>query len=392
MSAADVRRAEAGIEETVDAYKPSFLLGSSLGYSYGFPIGQPEVFSLTAQSLAFSFSQPDYIRAARKALQSAQLHLRDTRQQVILDTALDYIELAKIQQQITALDQESGYTHKLIEIEDARVDAGRDAKVELVKARLTGAQIELKRLHLEDQAEILRAQLAHLTGLSAADIVPDPRTIPSANPQAQGNPDAVALGGNSGIQAAYAAARSKLYTAFGDARQNNRPTIAFVASYGLFSNFNNYSQYYLHFQQNNFGAGVQITIPLLDSSRTAKAKGSLADAARSAAEADQLRNEAGEQVLQLEKNLSELALQEQVAELQAELAQDQLDAVTTQLDSGSGNADQSQLTPRDEQQARIEERTRYVDLLDAKFQLAQAQLGLLRSTGKIEDWAKSPAP
>ena len=104
VGAAEVARAEAGVTESVDVYKPSLLLGSSLGWTYGFPLGQPEVFSLSAQSLAFSFSQRDYIRSARKSLKSAQLQLKDTRQQVILDTALDYIELAKVEQQIAALE------------------------------------------------------------------------------------------------------------------------------------------------------------------------------------------------------------------------------------------------------------------------------------------------
>ena len=45
ISAADVQRAEAGVMESVDAYKPSFSVGSSLGYSYGFPVGQPSVYT-----------------------------------------------------------------------------------------------------------------------------------------------------------------------------------------------------------------------------------------------------------------------------------------------------------------------------------------------------------
>ena len=83
--------------ESVDAYKPSFSVGSSLGYSYGFPVGQPSVYSVSATSLAYSFSQPDYIRAARAALVGAQMQLKDTRQQVILDSGLDYVELATLE-------------------------------------------------------------------------------------------------------------------------------------------------------------------------------------------------------------------------------------------------------------------------------------------------------
>ena len=124
IGAAQVQHAEAAVMESVDAYKPSFSVGSSLGYSYGFPVGQPSVYSVSANSLAFSFSQPDYIRSARAALLAAQLQLKDTRQQVIMDTALDYIQLTTVGEEITALDQETGFVLRLVEIETDRVNAG----------------------------------------------------------------------------------------------------------------------------------------------------------------------------------------------------------------------------------------------------------------------------
>jgi hypothetical protein len=71
------------------------------------------------------------------------------------------------------------------------------------------------------------------------------------------------------------------------------------------------------------------------------------------------------------------------------LAQEQLDAITTQLNNGSGLQNGPTLTPKDEQQARIQERQRYEDVLDANYAMMRAELSLLRSTGGIEDWAKS---
>ncbi len=53
-------------------------------------------------------------------------------------------------------------------------------------------------------------------------------------------------------------------------------------------------------------------------------------------QADQLRDQTGEQILRLQKSVAELAAQEKVAQLQNELAQDQLDTITTQLHLGSG--------------------------------------------------------
>lgn len=389
ISAADVQRAEAAVTESVDAYKPAISVGSSLGYSYGFPVGQPSVYSVSASSLAYSFSQPDYIRAARASLVSAQMQLKDTRQQVILDSALDYIELTTLNQQTSALDEETGFVRKLVEIETERVDAGLDSKVELTQARLTGAQIALRRLHLVDQAELVRARLAHLTGLKPADIVSESQTIPDAPKMS----DPFRTDDNSGIKAAYASARSKLYVARGDSRQNNRPTFGFGLEYNRYSKFNNYNEYYLRFQHNNFNVGIQITLPLFDASRTAKAKGTSAEAAHASAQADQSRDQTEEQVLQLQKNIAELSAQEQVAELQNELSQDQLDAITTQLQAGSPAPGGSAVLPKDEQGAHIRERTHFVDMLETRFELTQARLSLLRTAGRIEDWAKAiPAP
>jgi len=43
VALAEVQRATAGLQESKDAYLPSFVLGSSVGYTYGFPVGPPSV-------------------------------------------------------------------------------------------------------------------------------------------------------------------------------------------------------------------------------------------------------------------------------------------------------------------------------------------------------------
>jgi hypothetical protein len=48
----------------------------------------------------------------------------------------------------------------------------------------------------------------------------------------------------------------------------------------------------------------------------------------------------------------------------------------------------STLTPKDEQYAHIQERQRDLDVLDAELQLQEAQISLLRQTGKLNEWLK----
>jgi outer membrane protein TolC len=392
MAQADVMRAAAGLTESKDAYIPNFVLGSSLGYSYGFPLGEPSVFNVSSQSLLFTFSQPDYIRSARAALRSAEFNLKDVREQVVLDASLDYIQLDKAQQTLAALDQEKQYVDKLVSIEEDRVLAGVENRIELTKAKLMAAQIDLKRIHLRNDADLVRQQLAHLTGLAPDSFVTNAGSIPSA-------PSNLVLseGGramtmqNGAVLATQANAKSKMYLAFGDSRQTLRPQLAFGLDYSLFAKFNNYTQYYApqSFQYNNLAVGIQIRVPLFDATLKAKERQSAANATRAAAQADQTRNTVDEQIFQLQKSMNELTAQQRVTQLQAELAQEQLDAITTQLNNGSGSANAPVLTPKDEQQARIQERQRYEDVLDANYAVLRAELSLMRCTGSIEDWAKT---
>jgi outer membrane protein TolC len=394
IATAEVQRVTATLDEARDVYKPNFVLGSGLGYSYGFPLGEPSVFNVSSQSLVLSYSQPDYIRAARMGLKASTLSLKDTRQQVVLDTALDYIELDKITRQLSALDAQGTAADKLATIEQQRLDAGLEGRTELLRALLTGAQVRLKRLHIEDDAAVLREKLSHLTGLPAPSFVTAMESIPAepsvSTADLSANLDAM---GNEGVQAAYAVAKSRTYTSFGDRRQDLRPQIAFSAIYSRFSTFNNYQTYYRSFQANNLGVGISITLPLFDASRRAKARESIADALHATAQADQLRDQTSEAAMQLQKSLGELSAQEEVARLQSEISEDELQTVLTQLQSGNGGAGGARLTPKDEQQARIEQQQRYLELLDSSFELTRARLNLLRTLGDIEDWAKtSPHP
>lgn len=391
MAAADVMRATASLTETKDAYIPNLVLGSTLGYSYGFPLGEPSVFNVTSSSLLFTFSQPDYVRSAKAALQAAQFNLKDSREQVILDASLDYIQLDKGQQMLAALDQEEQCANKLVSIEEDRVLAGVENRMELTRAKLIAARISLKRIHLRNDTDLLKQQLAHLTGLPAASFVTNSQSIPSAPRSLAGiEVDQMATKVNApSVQAAQQTARSKMYLAFGDSRQIFRPQLAVAGDYSLFAKFNNYDQYFRAFQYNNFGIGIQIKVPLFDAAIKARERTSAADAARAFAQADQARDIADEQISQLQRSMNELTAQQRIAQLQAELSQEQLDAIATQLNSGSGSPNGPQLSPKDEQQARIQERQRYEDVLDANYSLLRAELSLLRSTGSIEEWAKS---
>jgi hypothetical protein len=54
--------------------------------------------------------------------------------------------------------------------------------------------------------------------------------------------------------------------------------------------------------------------------------------------------------------------------------------------AGSGPGATPQLSPTAEQQARIDERQKFQDALDAGLDLSKARLNLLRALGHMQDW------
>jgi len=386
---AGVQQAHAGLAQSTDVYYPSFSLGSSVGPPpYGFPLGNPDIYDVDAQSLVFSFSQRDYVRAARSSLRASLLNLKDAQQQVALDVALDYVELDHDLKEIAALDEEKDDATQLVQIEQQRVTAGVDPRANQLQAELTAAQVDEKRIHLENDADEARQRISHLTGLPAEGLdtvsssIP-PVALPTAADDAQSEVT------NAGLSAQYADAQSKFFTAFGDERQNRRPSIGFGLKYQRFAKYQNFQEYYHNFQQNNVSAGIQLTIPIFDSSLKAKAEASAADAARAQAQADQSRDQLSEATLQMRRTILELAAQQRVKQIQEEIAEEQLKSLQSELVNGSGSPTVPAATPIQARNAQIQERESYEDVLDANFLLMKTELNLLRATGQITNWVQS---
>ena len=383
MAAADVDRAAAGISQARDAYVPTMAIGSSVGYSYGFPVGQPTLANATANSLVLSFSQPAMIRSARASLAAARASLRDTREKVVADTALDYIELDTDNRELEALDQQHSFGERLVEIERERNAAGLSSAMDVTQAELTNAQLELRRLHIQDHMSLLRLRLANLTGLTE-DSVDAGISLDSRGPRRphHGDLNAITEWPTAAHLPPPRQMRSPNSTSpLATAGKIWRPQVAFGVQYSRYAKFNNYAEYYLRFQHNNFDVGINLVLPIFDAQARDQARGSAADAVHAREQADLFRLQLAEQTRELSGSLAELRAQQKIARLQSDYAQENVDAVMTQIQNGTGNPNATPLTPRDEEKARIEERRRYVDKLDADFQLMQAEIQLQRSLG-----------
>ena len=392
LAEADMKKALASLAEAKDVYIPSVELGSGLPAvpTVGFTGGVPSLLSGTVQSQVFNIPQIKYIQGARYAVKAASLNLKDAREQVALDASTAYIELDTVDRELDAVHQQEGFGDRLVAIEQERTEAGVDPLSELLEARLTAAQLKLRRLHLEARVGTLAVELGTLTGLPVGSVVPDRASlpeIPAVKAENQGNT-------TSAIQAAEMIAISKQRVARGNLMEGFLPQISFNALYNrsttILNDFNLYYNSEHPIPTNSFTSGFNIQVPLFNLARGAKSRESAADALRATVEAEQARQQNDIQIASLTGSLRELDTLAEIASLKQQIAGEQLKAVLAQLELGNGTSSGSgatqQLTPKAEQLARIDERQKYQEALDAALELAKARLGLLRALGHMQDW------
>ena len=390
---ADLDKARAALAQSHDAFIPTIALGSGLPAfpSVGFTGNLPTIWDANVSSLVFSMPQIRYIRAAKYGVEAALANLKDAHEQVALDTSTAYIELDTVNQELAVAHQQESFANRLVDIEQQRAEAGVDPLSELLKAKLTAAQLKLKRMHLETRMTTLAQQLSALTAMPVATIVADHASIPAipAVKASEARPLA-------GIQSANFLALSKQYVAKGDDDHKRMfPEIGFGLQYNRNTTLLNETGKYFNtpngkLPANNFSSGFSIRVPLFDWGARDKAKQSAAEALRAKIEAEQNEKQNDAQIATLNGNLRELDAQAEVASLKKQITEEQMKSVQAQLETGNGGGSgpgaPAQLTPKVEQQVHIDERQNYQESLDADLNLSKARLNLLRALGHMQDW------
>ena len=196
-----------------------------------------------------------------------------------------------------------------------------------------------------------------------------------ATAQSEGEIESMAIQSDRGIAEAENERTARQQILKG-ARWSYFPTVNLVGQYSILSNFNNYLEFYNHFERNNVNVGVQITIPLF----AAKTSANVTLAKSQLSEAELMLGNKRQQVRfdvqQKARSVRELEAGREVARLDLQLAQE-----TLQLEQAK--FDQNRITLQEIEQARLDESDKWVAFLDADFARQQAQLTLLQATGQL---------
>jgi len=383
IAAADEQRADANYRELHNTFIPQVTTGAGLGWSYGFPLSlegaAPSLFNLTAQSPLFHFELHDFLGAARADSAAASLRRKDQRNQIIQDTVLSYAELQKWEQRLVRLKDTDAEAQKMQAAVAQRVKEGVDSELDGTKARLSAARIRLRIAEAQGAADVLREHLSKLTGMPAASIETED-SIP-APPEVVPDENAAAADSNPAVQAAVEHAHAQYLRAQGE-HKSWMPSLDFAAQYAVLSRFNHYQDYFQvgSFKRNNAAIGAVIRFSFLNAPQRARAEAADADALKARKQAEAARNQVSEETLRLQRSVAQMQAARDVGELEYEIAQKNVDAVQTRMNTGTANL-------HDLDDARSQASERFITLQDVNFELERSQVGLMRSTGDLEKWA-----
>jgi outer membrane protein TolC len=388
---ADVQRTFASYRELRNNYLPQLILGSGLGWTYGYPLSiegsAPALANVVAQSSVFNPSQRQFMNAAKTDWHASEFQDKDQRNAVIQDVALTYAELAKWEARLVRLQQDESQAQQMEQAVAERVQEGVDSSVDLNKAKLVAARMRLHRAEAHGSADVLRRHLSTLTGLPVSSIELAPETIPALPPvDAEDELSEKAVATSPAIKFAEQHSLAEAMRALGE-RRVLYPSVDFSAQYARFSTFNNYTRYFPAgtFQKDNATVGVALRIPLFNASQRARADAAAAEALKAKKQAEAARNQVAEETPKLQRAAEQLEAAREVAQLEYQLAQSGLEAAQTKIDAKTG-------TLHELADARVEAAERYLLFQDADFEYQRARMNLLRATGEFENWAlQNPA-
>jgi outer membrane protein len=369
--AASVDRAE---------FRPNLYTGSGAAYTSGFPAtpgGQgPSIFNLSYVQTLFNLPLRGQLKAAEERAESQKVEMDRVRDDVIVRAASAYLELAKVRHSLELLRNEQSSAEKIMGVTRDRAAAGQELPIEITRGELTLARVAERVIKLEGRDEFLSMQIRNLTGVPEGQSLQVETDEPSfATDRQEAELMGLAVQYSPQIREA-----EKERSARADILRGEKggywPTVNFITQYEVLGKFNNYSEFYNHFQRNNVTVGVDVHVPIFSSKTIANV--ALAKSQLNAAELTlgNKRQEVRLDVQQKARSVRELEATREVARLALKLAQETLETVQAKFDQG-------QAALREIEQARLDESDKWVAFLDADFARQQGQLTLLQATGQL---------
>jgi outer membrane protein TolC len=362
-------------------FMPNIYAGSGAGYTYGIPETPggraPALFNVTYTEQVFNEPLRGQGKEQVEQARAQKVVLEDARNSVIVRTASAYLELVKVRHSAELLRKEESSAEKILGVVQQRAAEGFELPVEVTRAQLTQAQVAQRLLQLQGRGDELEIFLRDQCGLAPEQpIEVTPEDLPGAAEQEGATLIAMAMQNNTDLRLAQSDVQAKTFRLTGEQR-GYWPTLEVVSVYSLLAKFNNYDQYFNHFQRNNYNLGIQAQVPIFSPSTKASVALAKTNLEASKAALSNKQNLVSADVRRKTRRVRETEAGKEVARLELQLVQQDLAQLQARFEEGKINL---QVVEK----ARLDENEKWMALLDATFLRQQAQLDLLKTAGQLD--------
>jgi len=381
----DEQKARAAIRAARDPFLPRVTAGSGLAYTSGFPMSiegsAPSVMQAVAQQFVFNRPQSLEVARAKENARGAAIGVISKRDEVVYRAAALYLDAERAARigalARTAIERQQA----VLDSVRAQVAEGRALPIVQKQAELALARDRQAAESVDDEQAAAETDLAIALGFAAEDRVravaqdrPAP-PLPASEQQAA----EAALASNSELRRLESQIAAKQLELRG-ASAARLPRADLVAQYALLAKFNNYTEYFNHFQRNNGEIGVSFQVPLfVPGVRSATAQGE-ADLSRLKIELANARN-------RIVSDLADSLRSARRAQTAADVARLDLEVAREQLSVGLAQFQEGRQTMRQVDEARLAENDKWIAFYDAQYALEKARWNVLRLNGGLLDSA-----
>src|SRR6266436_515141 len=362
-------------------FLPNVYAGSGAGYTYGIPETPggraPALFNVTYTEQVFNEPLRGQGKEQQEQARAQKTYLEDARNSVIARTASGYLELVKVRHSAELLQKEQESAEKILGVVKERAGEGYELPVEVTRAQLTRAQVAQRLLQLQGRQDELEMFLRGQCGLAPEQrIEVEAEDLPGAAEQEGANLIALAMENNTVVRMAQSDVQAKEFRLTGEKR-GYWPTLELVSVYSLLGRFNNYDQYFNHFQRNNYNLGIQAQVPIFSPSTRANVALAHTNLLAAKASFTNKQNQVSAEVRRKTRRVRETDAGKEVARLELQLVQQDLAQLQARFNEGKVSLQEIEKT-------RVDENEKWMALLDATFQRQQAQLDLLKTAGQLD--------
>jgi len=379
----DEQKARAAIRAARDPFMPRVTAGSGMAYTSGFPMSiegsAPSVVQAVAQQFLFNRQQSLEVARAKENARGAAIAVVSKRDEMAYRAAALYLD-AERAARVGAL------AHAAIERQQAVLDSiraqvgeGRALPIAQKQAELALARDRQAAESVDDEQAAAETDLALALGFAAEDrvrAVPQDRPAPPL-PASEQQAAEAALAANSELRRLESQIAAKQLELRGAAAAR-LPRADLVAQYALLAKFNNYTEYFSHFQRNNGEIGVSFQVPLfVPGVKSAIAQGE-ADLSRLKIELANTRN-------RIVSDLADSLRAARRAQTAADVARLDLEVTREQTSVNLAQFQEGRQTMRQVDEARLAEKDRWIAFYDAQYALEKAHWNVLRLNGGLLD-------